>query len=307
MKTSVIITVTMLLINSFSAPSQPGLNTKPSVADSLKEAGNIPAAIHAYKILYSKNPQDYRNTYNYACALSINRQIDSSYKYLTLAVNQDATISPLIDPDFLSLRRDQRWQEFEDIVIEMLNLKLNNAIKDKEYAKALWKMRAYDQALFTEVGIAGRNLGFKSSVVEALWLSKSIIQENSQKELDELIELKGWPRVKDVGSEAAMAAYLTIMHSDAKLQKKYIPSIKKICEDNELPWFRYANIYDRCCVNENKPQRYGTHTIYNETSQTQELYPLEDDSKVDLWRKEVGLQPLAEYLAQFSITYEPKK
>ena len=49
---------------------------------------------------------------------------------------------------------------------------------------------------------------------------------------------------------------------------------------------RYALMVDRSLQNDNKPQRFGTHTSYNEQTKTAELYPLEDESKVDAWRKE---------------------
>ncbi|MCK7490919.1 MAG: hypothetical protein MZW92_03330 [Comamonadaceae bacterium] len=91
------------------------------------------------------------------------------------------------------------------------------------------------------------------------------------------------------------------------LQKKYLAAIKKICEEKELPWERYAAIYDRSLFNDNKPQKYGTHTRYNEKTKSEELYPLEDESKVDEWRRELGLAPLAEYLKQMGIVYRPKK
>lgn len=134
-----------------------------------------------------------------------------------------------------------------------------------------------------------------------------MIQEKNQKELEQLVAAKGWPKIGEVGSEAAMAAYLVAMHSNDGSQKKYLPVIKQRCEENELPWQRYANIYDRCLFNENKPQKYGTHTRYNDLTKSEELYPLEDETKVDEWRKELGLEPLAEYLARFNIKFQPKQ
>jgi hypothetical protein len=188
-----------------------------------------------------------------------------------------------------------------------LNARSNNAYKDVEYAKTLWKLRALDQAFFVEVGIAGRKAGMKSSVVEALWTLKFMVQRRNQEELVGWLDRKGWPRVGAVGPEAAMAAFLVVMHSRDGVQKRYLADIKRVCEAGELPWERYAAIYDRSLFNENQPQKYGTHTRYNEQTKTEELYPLADESKVDQWRKELGLPPLAEYLKQFNITYRPKK
>jgi len=104
-----------------------------------------------------------------------------------------------------------------------------------------------------------------------------------------------------------MADYLVAIHTNDGSQKKYLPMIRQRCEENELPWQRYANIYDRCLFNEKKPQKYGTHTIFNVQTRLEELYPLEDETKVDEWRKELGLEPLAEYLARFNIKYQPKQ
>ncbi len=290
---------------SFSQAPPPPYSTTPG--ESLKEQGDIPGAIAEFEKVYVKHPADQRNIYNLAAALSINRQLDSCFKYLTLAIGMNPSIAALIDPDLLTARADKRWGEFEDKLIDTLNARLNRPFKDVEYAKALWRLRAWDQAFFIEIGIAGRKIGMKSSVVEALWKFKFMVQERNEQELERLIAGKGWPRVGSVGKEAAMAAYLVTMHSHTGLQKKYLTTIKTMCEARELPWERYALIYDRSLFNENKPQRFGTHTKYNEQTKAEELYPLEDASKVNEWRKELGLPPLEEYLKQFNITFRPPK
>jgi hypothetical protein len=281
------------------APGTPG--------EMLRQDGDIPGAIAEFEKIFAQNPRDQKNIYDLARALSINRQLDRCFQFLAIAVEMDPTLAPLIDPDLLTARDDKRWGAFEDKLAATLNVKLNGPYKDVEYAKALWRLRAWDQAFFIEVGIAGRKTGMKSSVVEALWKFKFVIQERNQQELETLIARKGWPRVGAVGREAAMAAYLVTMHSSDGLQKKYLATIKTICEEKELPWERYALIYDRSLFNEGRPQRFGTHTRYNEKTKTEELYPLEDESKVDEWRTEIGLPPLEEYLKQFHIVFRPKK
>ena len=298
---------------SFFMPaiSQPVAPTQGNKADSLMNEGNIPEAIAEYRRLYDLNPKDKSIVYNYACALSIDnsviRQFDSCFKYLNIAVELDTTTTALTDPDLISAREDKKWNVFEDRLITLLNIKYDNPYKDIEYAKALWKLGAYDQAYFDEIGIAFRKLGMRSSVASALWRLKFMIQEKSQKELEQLVAEKGWPKIREVGSEAAMAAYLVAMHTNDGSQKKYLQMIWKSCEEKELPWQRYANIYDRCLFNENKPQKYGTHTRFNELTRSEELYPLEDEIKVDEWRKELGLEPLAEYLGRLNIKYQPKQ
>jgi|WetSurMetagenome_2_1015567.scaffolds.fasta_scaffold281814_1 hypothetical protein len=286
-------------------PPPPGGASTPG--ESLREQGDIPGAIAEFEKGLVRDPADQRNIYNLACSLSINKQLDRCFKYLTIAVEMKPSIEMLTEPDLLNAREDQRWREVEARLIEALNAKPNQSIKDVEYAKALWRLHAWDQAFFTEIGIAGRKIGMKSSVVEALWKFKFMVQERNEQELDRLVTAKGWPRAGSVGREASMAAYLVAMHSHTGLQKKYLSAIKQICAEKELPWLRYALIYDRSLFNENKPQHYGTHTKYNEVTKSEELYPLEDESRVNEWRKEIGLPPLEEYLKQFNITFRPPK
>lgn len=289
--------------------SQPTMAPFSNKGDSLYAEGLIPEAISEYNKLIVLDPGNSELSYNLARAYSIDnsiiRKFDSCFKYLNIAVRLDTSINALTDPAFLPARDDQKWKSFEAKLISMLNVKYKNAIKDTEYAKALWKLGANDQVFFNEIGIAGRKIGMRSSVSSALWRAKIIISESNQKELAALLESKGWPRVGSVGREAAMAAYLVVQHSNGAMQKKYLPDVKHICEEKELPWARYAMMYDRMCTNENIPQRYGTHTTYNEKTGKTELYPLEDPAKTDQWRKEVGLEPLAEYLAKNGIVYSP--
>ena len=47
------------------------------------------------------------------------------------------------------------------------------------------------------------------------------------------------------------------------------------------------------------------HYLDPMAGRTDELYPLEDESKVDEWRKEIGLEPLKDYLARTGIKYVP--
>ena len=61
-------------------------------------------------------------------------------------------------------------------------------------------------------------------------------------------------------------------------------------------------------LNQNLPQRYGTHAYLDRgKGSTDQLYPLEDEARVDEWRKEIGLEPLKDYLTRKGIKYLPAK
>jgi len=213
----------------------------------------------------------------------------------------------LINPNFLQARENKGWNEFEDKLIQGLMKKLNNPYKDIEYAKKLWKMRTLDQAYYSDMEIVKNKIGANSTVMKALFDLKDGINKNNVKELEELIESKGWPRKSQVGESASSSAFLIIQHSTLELRKKYLPIIKQLCEENEAEWSEYAMMYDRVQTFENKPQRYGTQIRYNEDTKSFELLPLEDESKVNEWRKEVGLGNIEGYLVNYGIVFKPKK
>ena len=163
-----------------------------------------------------------------------------------------------------------------------------------------------DQYCFYETGVAVRKLGPASPVVSAIRRLQSIINEKNLKELEELLSTRGWPKRSQVGQAAAGAAFYILQHSNAEAQQKYITLFEKCCRDHEGNWQQYALMFDRMRMNQKKPQRFGTHTWMDpRAGRNDELYPLEDETRVDEWRKEIGLEPLKEYLTRTGIKYKP--
>lgn len=287
-------------------PPPPPSSGQASKADSLFNEGNIKESVAEYKKMYRLNPGDRKIVYNYACALSREGQIDSALKYLKITVNIDPDTRALTDPDLLALREDIRWADFESNLILLLNKKTGNPIKDVDYAKALWRLQCMDQYCFYETLLAVRKLGPDSPVVTALRRLQQMQNEKNVEELGALLQEKGWPKRSQVGPEAAGAAFFVLQHSNASAQEKHLPMFEKCCRDNEADWQQYALMFDRMRMNSNLPQRFGTHyNLDNRSTNERILYPLEDESKVDEWRKEVGLEPLKDYLIRSNISTEP--
>jgi hypothetical protein len=287
-------------------PPPPSNGGNVSKADSLVNEGDIKGAISEYGKMYRDNPGDPRIAFNYAIALAHGNQTDSAFRYLYISVKSNPIATPLIDPDLVSLRDDMRWKDFENKLLESINKKTNNSIKDTEYAKALWRLQCMDQYGFYETGIAVRKLGPGSPVVTALRRLQLMINKNNLNELESLLSQKGWPKRSQVGPQASGAAFFVLQHSNAEVQEKYISMFEKCCKENEGDWQQYALMFDRMRMNQNKPQRFGTHTYLDPSKgKIDELYPLEDESKVDEWRKEIGLEPLKDYLARTGIKYVP--
>jgi len=285
------------------APSGSGTVNK---ADSLLQAGRINAAVAEYRRLLSQNKNSREIIYNYACALSRSGQTDSSLRYLYKAIKIDPSLSVLTDPDLLASRESNGWEEFENELISAVNKKTNNSIKDIPYAKSLWRLLCMEESLFYEVTLAVVNLGPDSPVVTALRKLQSWQNAKNLSELEALIDSKGWPKKSQVGSLAASAAFFVLQHSNAGAQEKYIGMFEEACRNSEANCQQYALMFDRMRMNQNKPQRYGTHAYLDPSKgKTNELYPLEDEVRVDEWRREIGLEPLKDYLDRTGFTYIP--
>jgi hypothetical protein len=277
-----------------------------SKADSLFNEGNIKESVVEYKKMYRLNPDDNSMVYNYACALSREGQIDSAFRYLNIFVSFEPDTRPLTDPDLLNLREDKRWASFENSLIALLNTKSGNSIKDVDYAKDLWKLLCMDQYCFYETIIAVKKLGPGSPVVNAMRRLQNMQNQKNLEELEVLLKEKGWPKRSQVGSEAAGAAFFILQHSNADAQQMYISMFEKRCRENEANCNQYAFMFDRLRMNQKLPQRFGTHHYLDPgEGKTDELYPLEDATRVDEWRKELGLEPLRDYLLRANIKYKP--
>lgn len=275
-------------------------------ADSLYRSGEVMAAIEEHQRTFVRDSSDYFNIYNLACIYAEMRKPDSAFKYLYIAAKLNSVELPLSDPDFIPLYKDKRWREFENQLISLIQSKYDNPISDIVYAKKLWQMHAFDQAHYRDIATAEQKINRYSPIVYVLWGIKEQYNEQNQKDLEALVVKKGWPKISQVGNSAASAAFLVIQHADLAKQKKYLPIIKKLCEQKEASWGSYALLYDRVQVRENKAQRYGSQVSFDNKTKQYRLDPLEDESKVDEWRKEMGLQPLADYLMQWNMKWEPK-
>ena len=60
---------------------------------------------------------------------------------------------------------------------------------------------------------------------------------------------------------------------------------------------------DRTLLDEGKPQVYGTQLVRNPATGQMELGQLVDPGKVDDRRAARGMEPLADYLTHFGITF----
>ena len=129
--------------------------------------------------------------------------------------------------------------------------------------------------------------------------------------LKEIIEKHGWPGKTLVGVDGAHMAWLMIQHADADLpfQKKCLGLLQAAVKQGEATGVDLAYLTDRVLAAEGKKQRYGTQLEQKEGKLV--LKPVEDEAKLDARRKELGMQPSAEYLEaaakMYKLNEKPRK
>lgn len=108
-----------------------------------------------------------------------------------------------------------------------------------------------------------------------------------------------WPSRAAVGDEGLAAAWLLAQHSpDLGFQKRCLELLLALPEA-EVPQTHIAYLWDRVCIREGRAQRFGTQVRPNDRGQWVP-FELEAPEQVDERRRAFGLEPLAEYLKQFS-------
>lgn len=114
-----------------------------------------------------------------------------------------------------------------------------------------------------------------------------------------IVDEYGWLSAEEIGEDANDALFLCIQHcNDTVIQHTYLPILKKAVEEGAAKKWQYAFLTDRCLMNQGKAQMYGTQTIKAKDKRTY-VVPLQDVDRVNEWRKELGLSPLAEYMEYF--------
>lgn len=273
-----------------------------SLPDSLREAGDLEEAIKEYSRVYKTEPENKGNTYNYACALTLDKQIDSAFHYLNIAVEKDTSVVALTDPDFYYLIKDERWKALEDKLIERVEAKFGK-YENLELSKELWNMKLKDQAFYYQIKIADAKLGYASPISKALWELKHIINQKNVNRLEEIIAEHGYPKRSVVKGNAASAVFLIIQHADIEVQKKYLPMMKEAANNGEARWSSLALLIDRTNLREGNKQIYGSQIFRNEDGSF-EVKDLEEPEYVNQRRAEVGLGPIEDYVKHWGIKWD---
>lgn len=118
--------------------------------------------------------------------------------------------------------------------------------------------------------------------------------------LAEIIDEHGWPGFALVGVDGATAAWVIAQHADhdVDFQRRALELMCAAVRDGDADPTEAAYLEDRVAVNSGGPQFYGTQVGGCEGGKAV-AHPIAGEAEVDQRRQRLGMEPLAEYLAQF--------
>ena len=199
------------------------------------------------------------------------------------------------EPAFQALHQDGRWKELVQKADEKYNnplvLQLDTILHDDQ------KYRLMVDSVF-------KNYGWDSPEGRAFNQKVREVDSTNLIKVKNIIKTYGWPSKEEVGQMGNMAIFLVIQHADSATQVEYLPIMRMAVKEGKAEASQLALLEDRVALKQGRKQIYGSQIGTN--SETGEYYvlPLIDPDNVDKRRKEVGLQPLAEYVKQWGIEWD---
>ena len=104
--------------------------------------------------------------------------------------------------------------------------------------------------------------------------------------VNEVLKDGEFPRKSQVGEFALLAVWSVFQHNPLEQQKEFLPQMEEAVRNGDISPMYLAMLKDRIDVREGRPQKYGTQWGPDG------LCPLLDASRVNEWRREVGLPPI---------------
>ncbi|HTD98952.1 MAG TPA: DUF6624 domain-containing protein [Mucilaginibacter sp.] len=139
---------------------------------------------------------------------------------------------------------------------------------------------------------------YNEETIEKRWEEADSINEVKAKVI---INKYGYPGYDLVG-ESSDNFWAIIQHcdNDVPFQERVLVLMKKQVDKNNASKAKYAYLTDRVLVNKDQKQIYGTQLQRNKKTGKFSPFPLQYPKTVNKLRKEMGLEPLEDYIKNFS-------
>lgn len=190
---------------------------------------------------------------------------------------------------FLSLKDDPRYEHCLDMLRVNDSLYTDISVQLTEIYNADQNIRKYYLTRLKE--------GIDEDSAEAKYILEvmSTVDAYNLLQIEKIINKYGILGKRLKTTEAREAISTVYLHAPLEVQKSILKKIEKSVIDGEIEASKYAYLEDKIMLEESGFQKYGTQYIIDKDNVV--TYPLLDSNKVDIYREEVGLNTLNEYIS----------
>lgn len=246
--------------------------------------------------------------YNAACNWALSYVPDSAFSQLRLiSEKMDFRDWDLItnDTDLVSLHADPRWEPVIDRV--KANKEKAEANWDRPLVHTLDSVYEEDQRYRQQLDEVEQQYGRGSAQMKALWRKMNEVDSTDLLLVTKILDERGWLGPDIIGDQGNMTLFLVIQHSDQAAQERYLPMMRAAVAKGDAIGSDLALLEDRVALGEGKRQVYGSQIGRDDDTGEYYVLPLEDPDNVDVRRKTVGLSPIADYLGNWDMKWDPEK
>lgn len=269
-------------------------------ADSTEKAGAHAAAAKLYEQAYDLSGFDPFGLAVAARSAARGGLKEQALRDLGRAVDQGYLEPRLMaDSAFIALHADPRWKLLDAKVKRKLAA-LNQPLRSELIALAEQDQQNR-QDFSTVMKKVARNSPEGEAAFKAFNHADSAIQARTKAIIGEL----GWPTRSKVADDGAHAAWAIVQHMPKEYQESVLPKLLAAAKAGEAQPGDGALLQDRVLARNKRPQVYGSQLSVPAGGGDPVVDPIENPACVDVRRRSVGLEPLADYLIRYRIVYKP--
>lgn len=240
-----------------------------------------------------------------ASSWSMVGEIDSAFYHLFRIIergkyDQLATIQG--DSTMINLQKDTRWHK----AIQMIsaNKEETESKYNRKLIAVLDTVLLNDQKLRIIVGDTIDKYGFDSPQVKKLDQAILKLDSLNQAIVINMLDHNGWPGPDEI-KDHSNTLFLVIQHADLAIQQKYLPLMRVAVDKNFAERSALALLEDRIAVGLGECQIYGSQIGFDSKSKTHYVLPMANPNNVDQRRDVMDLEPLADYVKNWRISWNP--
>jgi hypothetical protein len=273
-------------------------------ADSMFAANNCAGALSAFEQAFTFNKTNPADLYRAAQAAACTGNFRNAFQFLDQAYDNgwEDLIRLKRDKSFTDMRNMLPWKTFVEKVQKKTDAR--EALYDKPLQTELLKVLNDDRNIRNNEIAIGNKHGWSSRQMDSLHLVMKQVDSVNMRTVSKIIDQYGWVGPEKVGKAASEAQFAILYHADPAMVNPYMPVVREAVTSGKIPKPFLAGLEDKVALGLGKKQIYGTQIDRNPDTGKYRILPIEDPEHVDERRATLGLDPMAEYLQYWKLTWD---